>query len=523
MPKKSKRSRVCLALEYKDADVIRIAKNSIGNPSAYRELLKDLSDDYNTDCLEFARDLTALAKQTAAEARKKMDEDLRDIKYGKKKSSKVSPKATTYGSLPKKSKRSRVCRALMYTNDDVIEIAKNSITNPDAYRELIENLSDYYNTDCLEFARDLTELAKKTAEILLPIIEYRYFDSECDERQIHSFSDIAEVAQLGSTKMGSKCFTLTSRTILGGIPISGEIPIAIITYSKTDNQVEIGKAWSNRVENFEISMNYFYQLHSSSTIYISCASFSEFQLRFWSVQMGFARPYIIGNVLYLLKEQSSLHDLNSLIFIKNCILRYEKITDYTIPTRVLRYLHDRYLELNPLGRISSLVLTNNEFNCKPVELNMDSALNDSSSSAAFIVVPSGFNQWKTHAFFNELFKFLTTRLDFHFIGSITREGVYMYRFRPNIRLLLEYLLYRNLLKGFGELLEQSSIRFLELNYFYSNPNEAVKVINEITLRAMLSGSNFESYVENLTNLDQPILEANLLPYNADIVFKSFLN
>jgi hypothetical protein len=477
-------------------------------------------------------------KEREEKEKQRIQEELYRLKREKRKSTKVSPNAKPYSPLTKKTKRIS-CFALKYSQEDVIAIAKKSITDPRSYTDLLEDLSDEYNRDCLELARELTTIAKSTAENLLPTIEYQYYDYECDEKRIDSFSNTAEVAQIGSTKMGSKCLYLTSKIVMNSVPMSGETLIAIISYTKTENRVEIGKAWSHKVEDFWRLMNYLYNIHSSSSIFISCSTFSDFQLEFWSVQMGLTQPYISGKILYLVKgSTSNEHDVKSLRFIKNCITRYEKSMTYKVPNRVLDYLYKIHSELSAkepdqlVAAISSLVLTNDEFNCKPAVFDIDSALTYRNSSAALFILPAKLNGWAIHAIYSYLFKFLFYRLDFHFVGTIAKEGVYVYRFPDRIRLLLDYLQYKDLLRSFGDILEYSSNQFLGLNT-EANPEKVVKYINEkITLRNLLSGPYFEnmpgavilkSYVQSIVSLDQPVVEVGLFRPNAEIVLSSFSN
>jgi len=425
----------------------------------------------------------------------------------KKPSPKPSPKTKkrknegeAYYDIPYKSKKGKPknCRANDYTESDIIQIAENWVEDEKSYDQLLYDLSYSFNTDCIPLAEQLTEFAKSIKN------NTRYmFRTTMDTESENAFKNLPGTAQMGSTLMGSEVLYLTLKKV------NEENLLAIISYTKRNNtEFEIGKAWFNNEVHFQTLLSKIYE-QPHTMIYINCTTFSAFQLDFWTSK-GMGRPYFSGNSMYLINSIETFRNIEFFVkFIMSRLKYYSTTKPYTIQSKVINYLKNSVNREQVL--ISSLIIVNNEFYCSP-PTDIGNAVDD----GVFFLIPPTNGSSSIPS--TDMIDFLTSRLNLHFVGSITREGVYRYRFAKNTRVLLEYLskYYSDTFNNFVNSLKQIMYNNINLNYT-NDPVSIVDMLNKITFRNIIQ-SDMNEYI---SDSNQPIFEVVLTQNYNQLDFTSF--
>lgn len=546
----------CPSKNYTPKQIEISSQNCEMDKKRYKLMLLDLHPDRNSDCPEDANHKFQEAQAICDEIknnyrlrkyqeqekvfapkedpRKKLlrerwarEEEARKTKVPLPK--KPSPKKPKTPS-PKKKKISipkTFCMALEYSEQQIVEIVKNAKNDPSSYKTLIKNLSPENNKDCPDLATELLQMVYEMYNKFFS--SHQFYDGEFDSKVVDYFSNTAETVQVGSTHQG------LNYTVLN----LNDKPVAIISYTNIEPQIiEIGKAWYRKIDDFEKLFTYLIDTKASTDFvggrpldvkpFINASLFSNFQIKFWMSTIGLTQPYFTENALYL--TNGVAHTIEAVKFIKDRFMYYLNAPSakYTVPNHVITYLNN-WITSRKLT-ISSLILTNNMFFTKPPVEEIDSALKYKNSSAVFFQVPINYLGLYIHAIpFPKICKFLFSRLDFHFVGSITQEGVYIYYFPIQIRILLEYLEQSQLLEMFQEQFINAMKKITILNQSGSkNPvetaQEVVKYINENVTLGLVTEvkSELKKYIETIVSLNQPVLKVILLNPNTDVSFDSFL-
>jgi len=552
----------CPSKNYTPNQIEKISQNCETGKKTFIQMLAALHPDKNKSCAEDAnhkfQEAGAICEaarenkigkyreqerviKTAEDPRKKLLEEHWARAEKAKKTKKPSPKKPspkkpspkkTSPKKPKipspKSKRAPLpemqCMALEYSEEQIINIARNGKNDPYSFEVLINNLSPQNNGDCPDLAAELLQLATEVYNQSFP--SYQIYDGEFDSKMADYFSNTAETVQVGSSHQGSNYIVLSL----------DEKIIAIISYTVIEPQIiEIGKAWYRKIDDFQKLFSYLLETKSSTDFggrplsvkpYVNASLFSNFQIKFWMKEMEMKHLYFTENALYL--TNGSPHSIDSVNSIKDQFVYYSNVTltKYIVPEHVITYLYNWVIK--PKLTISSLILTNTKFFTKPPVEEIDSALKYKNISAVFFQIPVNYLGFRIHAIpFPKLCKFLFSRLDFHFVGSIAREGTYIYYFPIRIRILLKHLEQNQLLDIFEAQFINAMKKLTILNDTDAdNLSEVgqgiVNYINEkVTLGLVTEvNSDLKNYIENITSLNQPVLRVILFNPNTEISIDS---
>lgn len=551
----------CPSKNYTPDQIEKISQNCVTDKKTFIQMWAVLHPDKNKSCAEDAnhkfqeagaicdevKNNYRLRKYQEQERVFQADEDPRKkllrerwAREEARKNKKPSPTKPSKKPSPKKpspkkpkipspkSKRAPLpetrCMALEYSEEQIINIARNGKNDPYSFEVLINNLSPQNNGDCPDLAAELLRLATEVYNQSFP--SYQIYDGEFDSKVADFFSNTAETVQVGSSLQGSNYIVLSLDVKI----------IAIISYTVIEPQIiEIGKAWYRKIDDFQKLFSYLLETKSSTDFggrplgvkpYVNASLFSNFQIKFWMKEMEMKHLYFTENALYL--TNGSPHSIDSVNSIKDQFVYYSNmtLTKYTVPEHVITYLYNWVIK--PKLTISSLILTNTKFFTKPPVEEIDSALKYKNSSAVFFQIPVNYLGFRIHAIpFPKLCKFLFSRLDFHFVGSIAREGTYIYYFPIRIRILLKHLEQNQLLDIFEAQFINAMKKLTILNNTDAdNLSEVgqgiVNYINEkVTLGLVTEvNSDLKNYIETITSLNQPVLRVVLFNPNTEISIDS---